>query len=262
MTAPAPRPAATVIVLRDRPTGLEVFLLQRGRGLGFMANAWVFPGGRVDPHDALVDHPSVIGGGRALSFWGLSRADGVGYLVAAIRETLEEVGIWLGDGAVGEDERARVVGGGGLGDLLDRTGATVDLDRLAPWSWWVTPEVEPRRYDTRFLLAIADAEAGPLQEHEAAAARWIRPCDALAEAAAGTLGLAPPTWWTLTELATYTTAADAAAALRSPRAIRPIADLTDGFLLCLPGDPRHPEPPIAGLPSRIQFGQGRWWATR
>ena len=92
--APVARKASTVIVLRVISGRLEVFMIQRNRKTGFMPNAWVFPGGRVDPEDADSSLPSQ-GGAGACSQMGLSREEGQPFLVAAIRETFEETGIWL-----------------------------------------------------------------------------------------------------------------------------------------------------------------------
>src|SRR5688572_1741762 len=97
----APRPAATVILLRDGDAGLEVFMVQRNRRSGFLPNAWVFPGGRVDAEDALHGHPGVRG---RLAIPGMTDAEAAAVGVAAARETLEEAGIWLGQGAADREQ--------------------------------------------------------------------------------------------------------------------------------------------------------------
>ena len=43
-----PRLAASIIVLRDSPSGPEVLLVQRNPEASFMGGAWVFPGGAVN----------------------------------------------------------------------------------------------------------------------------------------------------------------------------------------------------------------------
>ena len=118
------RPAATILLLRDAPDGLEVWLMERARSVGFMASAWVFPGGRVDAGDA--DAPAVGGEHPDIprAFW-----------VAAARELWEEAGVRLGDG-----------------DAWDVRGMT-------PWAHWITPEVEPRAAHER-AVAIERPRTG------------------------------------------------------------------------------------------------------
>ena len=261
-----PRPAATVLVLRESDDdAFEVFMVQRHRKSGFMPSAWVFPGGRVDPTDHLHDHPRVRGGEAPLRQMGVDRRIGLPFLVAAVRETFEESGVWLGTGALPASVRDPLARGEhALADLLDAHDATVDLDRLGAWSWWVTPDAEPRRYDTRFLVARATAARARHDERETVDSAWFRPADALERAQRGELPLAPPTWWTLTELAELDSLEALWAGLeaRPRRPIQPILEIGDGSLeLRLPGHPEHPEPAIDGLPARIGFAQGRWWAT-
>lgn len=259
------RRAATVLVLRDGTQGPEVFMVQRHRKSGFMPSAWVFPGGRVDERDALHGHPRVQGGERSAAHMGLSRSEAVEFLVAAVRETFEEAGVFLGSGALPQDLRHALQAGEiAFGDLLHTHDAQVHLDRLSPWSWWVTPEQEPRRYDTRFFLAHAVGGPARHDEHETVDSAWIQPGDALSRADAGEFPLAPPTWWTLRELAGFPSvdAIFEASEERTPRSIQPILNLgPEGLELVLPGHPDHPDPPIEGIPTRIGFDQGRWWST-
>jgi 8-oxo-dGTP pyrophosphatase MutT (NUDIX family) len=251
----APRPAATVVLLRDArpggPSGLEVFMVQRNRRSGFLPNAWVFPGGRVDAADALHGHPGVRG---RLAIPGVSDADAAAIGVAAVRETLEEAGVWLGEGTVSDRDRA-------LPDLL-ADGAAVDLDRLRAWSWWVTPEVEPKRFDTRFLVALASHGEARHDDREVVDSRWVSPRAVIDAGDQAAFPLAPPTWWTLRELAAHADAASAFAAERpAGRPIQPVMEFGDqGLVLLLPGHPAHPEPAVDGLPDRITAEGGRWVA--
>lgn len=265
-----PVPASTVVLLRDAAEGVQVFMVQRHRNSGFMPSAWVFPGGRVDPGDALSGHPGVRGGGRACAAMGMSVQAGVPYLVAAVRETFEEAGLWLGDGEVPASERGPLARSErSLVELLDATGAVLDLDRLAPWAWWITPKVEPRRFDTRFLVARASGE-GRHDAHETVDSGWFTVAELLSGAQSGRFPMAPPTWWTLRELADLPTvdAVLAAAPARPGRPIEPILSITPGpsgsvaadVRLLLPGHPEHPEPAIPGLPAEVRYLQGRWWA--
>ncbi len=222
------RPAATVILLRDGPRGPEVWLMERSRSVGFMASAWVFPGGRVDPGDdlpvSLPEHEGAI----PAAFW-----------VAAARELEEEAGVRLGD-----------PGG-------------PSLNRLRPWAHWITPEVEPRRYDTWFFTARIPPDQTPVHDGgEAVDGGWFTVADALRRAAEGALPLAPPTLRTLLELAPFGSVTDVLAA---PRRLVPICPrfLTgeDGLhYVLLPGDPEHPAPDPVDPPFRYVFDAGRWWA--
>ena len=152
------KPAATVIILRDAIDGPEVLMLKRSGRSGFFPNAWVFPGGRVDPDDA-----STPTRGQAL---GLS-LDDRSFGVAAIRETFEEAGVWLGDGPANPSLREAL--NTRQATLASAPHLTADLARLALWSWWITPENEPKRYDTRFFIALLhpdEAKAAECDQHE------------------------------------------------------------------------------------------------
>jgi len=229
----APRAAATVLVVRDAGAGLEVFLVQRHRRSGFLPNAWVFPGGAVEEADRLRAADPELRGGEALAAFGLPRTVALAYGLAAVRETREESGI------------------------------TIGLDDLHAWSWWVTPEAEPRRFDTRFMLAVVRDAAGRHDDVETVASQWITPAGALA-AGQSAVPLAPPTWWTLRELAACGTVTAALAATRpADRAIRPVMSFhEDGMRLALPGHPDHPDPAVPGFPDRITWERDRWVGWR
>ena len=253
MTAEA-RPAATVIIIRDRQAGPEVLMLKRSGRAGFFPNAWVFPGGRVDPSDG-----SAKVRGAAFGLSATDRAFGV----AAIRETYEEAGVWLGNGTPSHDFRDAL--NARSATLADAPNLTADLGRLALWSWWITPEVEPKRYDTRFfvtLLTDDEAQNASCDEVETVEHRWVAPNEAVSEAEAGTFFLAPPTYLTLCELASVKTGTEAMnnAASRTVHPIIPKLDIQDGqWTVVLPGDPSYPtENPVDG-PTKVEFREGRWW---
>jgi 8-oxo-dGTP pyrophosphatase MutT (NUDIX family) len=247
------RPAATVIVLRDGLEGPEVLMLKRSGRAGFFPNAWVFPGGRVDP----ADHTTQTGGVTH----GMDPADKA-FAVAAIRETFEEAGVWLGSGEATQEFRAA------LNDrsktLKDAPDLRAALDRLAFWSWWITPEVEPKRYDTRFFVALldhAEAQYAQCDETETVAHRWVRPVDAVDQAEAGTFFMAPPTYLTLAEISACPSG-KAIMDLAADRVVRPIMprlDINDGqWTITLPGDPSYPtDHPVSGS-TKAEFRDGRW----
>jgi 8-oxo-dGTP pyrophosphatase MutT (NUDIX family) len=247
------RPAATVVVLRDGPAGLEVYLQRRTMTMGFAAGLWVFPGGRVDPADT---DPAVDASwsGPDLGTWaarlGLDRARARGVVVAACRECLEEAGVLLADRAPGPAalDAARhdlLTGGNGLAAVLTRLGVRLDTGRLRYWSWWVTPEAEARRYDTRFFVAgLPQGAAVTVHGREAEHGHW-RP---VASATAGPVRMLPPTWCTLRELAAFSSVAEVLAAADA-RAVERILPVWAGDAVVLPSGERIPLPVPAPAPA-------------
>jgi len=200
--APA-RPAATVLLLRDGPTGPEVFMVVRHREIEFAAGALVFPGGRVDPPDAEIAAA-------------LGRDDPHGALrVAAIREAFEESGLLLArtQGGVALDpaqgaavaaahREALNAGSRGFAALLQAEGLVPDVEALVRFAHWVTPADLAKRFDTHFFLAPAPGgHAATHDGHEAVDSVWITPAAALAEAKAGSKTLLFPTRLNLQRLA-------------------------------------------------------------
>jgi len=144
-----------VVVARDSDGGMEVLMVQRSRGASFMANAWVFPGGRVDEKDGPL-------------------SERASFAAAAVRELAEEAALHL------------------------------DASGLHAFARWITPSVEPKRFDALFFLAAApespaDQDARP-DAGETVASRWARPRTLLDEHDAGTLRLPPPTYAMLEDL--------------------------------------------------------------
>ncbi len=173
------RRASTVCLVRDASGGLEVLMVQRPHTARFMPSAWVFPGGAVDPDDA--DPPAEFG--SEVSDW----------RVAALRELIEETGIWLTEDGVREGdltERAF--------EVIRRKGMALDPGSLVYFSNWVTPEVFPIRFDTRFYLAMVPTDTNArVDGHELVDHAWVRPLDALDRESAGAWDVAFPTRETL-----------------------------------------------------------------
>lgn len=228
-SAPA-RLAATVVLLRDDPgSGApQVFLQRRVHGMAFAGDMTVFPGGGVAPGDR---PGSLAWRGPEPAWWagrfGYPAADAAAVVVAAVRETFEECGVLLAgpgtvDGRARDDLVARLRT---LPDVLAAAGLALRADLLAPWARWVTPEAEPRRYDTAFLVArLPDGQEADARTTEAVEATWWSPADALAGADRGALRLLPPTRHTLEDLAAHpsTAAVLAAARDRAVRTYRPV----------------------------------------
>ncbi len=250
--APAARPAATVVVCRASEAGFEVYLVKRHGRSGFMAGAHVFPGGRVDDEDAVVGAALPLGSREAARRMldGIDDEGAAAYCVAAVRETAEECGLLLARTTSGAPVSAaaaarvveRVRSGRTFAASLDDEGLVADVDALRPLAWWVTPKAEPKRYDTRFFLALAPADQVPRVDlHEATEGEWITPAGALAAYRAGRIQLAPPTLATLEDLAGFRDVEAAAAAVQRPLSAIEPALITgdDGLVLALPGDPLH-----------------------
>ena len=235
--APAePRHASTVVLLRDRADGLEAYLLRRQKTMAFAAGMYVFPGGSVDPRDEVLPDAAWVGPEPARWAPLLNADEGLAkaLVCAAVRETFEESGVLLA-GADAEavvadttaddweaDRLALIDRTLSFAALLDRRGLVLRADLLRPWAHWITPEVEPRRYDTRFFVAaLPDGQRTRDVGGEADLVTWERPADALAAADRGELGMLPPTAFTLNELSTFDTVADVLAA-GDARDIRPV----------------------------------------
>jgi 8-oxo-dGTP pyrophosphatase MutT (NUDIX family) len=250
-TAPVPtRDAATVLLLRDRPGGPQAYLLRRVQAMSFAGGMHVFPGGSVDPADAQAEigwaGPPVEQWARWLS---CDVPQARALVCAAVRETFEESGVLLAglheDDVLAdvssdewEAERAALEAREhSLSELFARRGLVLRSDLLRPLAHWITPEAEPKRFDTRFFLAELPAgqvcrEAGT----EADSRVWVRPQDALDQ----DLAMLPPT---RSALASVVDAPDVASALAAPREITPVMPvfvLQDGgagdVVLRVPGE--------------------------
>lgn len=265
--AVAPRPAATLLLLRDRLVSdsthraeLEVCVMQRSKQSSFMGGAVVFPGGRIEPADAASEWDEVVerGSGAWLDWWD---DEGRAARIAACREALEEVGLAPIPGVTREqlDTLRRAV----TPAAFLAVGCRLDLGALVPFARWVTPEAESRRFDARFFLAAAPPGVEPVSdEHEAVRVLYETPRQLLTQFERDEISLFPPTHRSLELLASVTTVAEAfnLARTASLEVICPRFLVEDGApVLALPGDPQHEirEPRIAGG-SRYMLREGRW----
>jgi len=211
MSEPAtPRPASTIVLLRDGPAGLETFMVVRHHQIDFASGALVFPGGRMEAADAEL----------AASLEG---ADPLGpFKVAAIREAFEECGVLIArprgeDGLVPAGRAAALDRAAPFAELLARENLAPAVDRLVPFAHWITPVFLPKRFDTRFFLALAPPDQALAHDgREAVDSIWISPREALAQHG-GRFKLLFPTERNLWKLAAHADAASAlAAALAAP----------------------------------------------
>ncbi|WP_285700377.1 NUDIX hydrolase [Actinomadura sp. NBRC 104412] len=243
-TQPVPaRDAATVVVLRDHAErGLEAFMLRRVASMAFAPGAYVFPGGSVDPRDGEAD---LAWSGPSPAEWGAAFAAGETLarelVCAAVRETFEETLVLLAgptestvvDDTRGEgweaDRQALLDRSLSFGEFLDRRDLVLRSDLLRPWAHWITPVIEPRRYDTRFFVAgMPDGQRARDVSTEADRVAWVRPAEAVERARAGEWFLLPPTLATMVELSAYETVADVLAAPRRIVTYEPVAEIVDG----------------------------------
>ena len=264
-----PRDAATVVLLRDGTAGPEVYLLRRRPTMAFAAGMHVFPGGAVDPRDR-DGAARWIGPPPATWAEAFSCDPGLaGALVcAAVRETFEESGVLLAahedgtpvtdtTGADWERDRLALIDGAlALSDFLARRSLVVRADLLRPWAHWVTPEWQPRRFDTRFFLAaLPPGQRTRDVGGEADRVTWLPVAEAFDAFAAGSLTMMSATASTLRDLSAHPDVASAMAASRRVRAIRPRPLLTDGRLEYVYDGERGPAPMselVEPLPRPVQ----------
>ncbi len=269
-----PKDAATLLLLRDGPSGPEIFCVERNKKSAFMGGAIVFPGGKVDALDADAAWSHITTAPHAA---GAGLADDQDHLraltVAACRESLEEACIVpVSGGALDEAglralQSALTAGSTALRAALEARRLKLDLGALVPFARWVTPVAESRRFDARFFVARApEGQIGAHDEHETVSSFWATPRDVLARWDEGRVQLAPPTHRTLTVLSAHASVDDAVeAALQAslapicPRLVPHKDAQGDTLALVLPGDPEHdvPEARVAG-PSRYVLRGERW----
>ncbi|MET7365369.1 NUDIX hydrolase [Streptomyces sp. NPDC005566] len=229
LTAVDPRRAATVMLLRDGPSGTDttgpaVHMLRRRTSMAFAGGAYAYPGGGVDPRD---DDHLVGWAGPSLEHWAerlgvetVTEAQAV--VCAAVRETYEEAGVLLAgptaDTVVSDttgadweaDREALVARELSFAAFLDRRGLVLRSDLLGAWARWITPEFEPRRYDTWFFVAaLPEGQRTRNASTEADRTVWISPGEAADGYDKGELLMMPPTVATLRALRPYGTAAEA-----------------------------------------------------
>jgi 8-oxo-dGTP pyrophosphatase MutT (NUDIX family) len=251
--------AATVIVLRDGAAGMEVLMLRRmEKESDQYSGAAVFPGGTVDANDRdLHAHCRGLDDAAASRRLGLA-ANGLDHYAAAVRECFEEAGLLFAIGAAGrpvtfddwpsgEVDALRAFvdeGGDAMLRLCQRHGWRLAVDRLAYFSHWLTPMGMPRRYDTRFFVALAPAAQNARADgRETVEALWLRPADALASARG--LKLMNVQQRILEQLATFQSAAECMAHARRldkvPLVMPRIAQGPAGRRPVNPGHPAYEE---------------------
>ncbi len=200
-----PRPAATVILLRDSDAGIQTFLMRRAATLSFAPGALVFPGGAVETGDG---DPIAAWTGPLPAQWaawlGCDAGTASSLLCAAVRETFEECDVLIAGPPDGPDAaRLReALAQGSFTALLNERGWALRSELLRPWMRWVTPEFSATRYDTYFFLAtVPDGQLPVVASSETDDAAWYSVPSVLDEYRRGSQPLALPTAAALRDVA-------------------------------------------------------------
>ena len=288
-----PLDAATVILARENTDqDFEIFLMRRHRNQSFMGSAYVFPGGRLDKADTgrqLTAYSQGLAAEEAVATLNEPDLDhdlALGLFFAAIRETFEEAGVLLAVPASGGvlDFKDQETGSRfetyrrkihdqemTLRDLAEEEELVYALDLLTPYSHWITPDIESKRFDTRFLLARMPKNQAPIHDSiEMTESLWVSPAKALAGFEAGEILLMPPTLKTIEELAEFSSL-DQLFTSASTKEIYPILPQgeagPDGVVLKLPRDPEYSiegykQPARPEEKTRIVNLNGKWRTMR
>jgi 8-oxo-dGTP pyrophosphatase MutT (NUDIX family) len=245
-----PETASTVLVLRERPSSLEVLCVRRHPDLRAWGGAVAFPGGKVDPCDAdpafgsqaTPPHP------RVFAFSDDPSVE-LACVVAAARELFEEAGLLAARGPCDAQQlralRLRYKDGQ-FRSLLQHSGVVLDLAQLRPVARWVTPPAQPVRFDARFyFMALPVGQDVFHIGQENTECFWSEPTEILERFERRDLDLVPPTQWMLYSLSKFKRLDDFARfAARQPlRQVCPECSRLDGGVhLVLPGHPEHSQP--------------------
>ncbi len=189
-------PAATVLLVRDHNSTVEVFMIKRAMKTNF-GGAWVFPGGKVDSSDDIKNiskYSPLLNDEEASKRLGI-KSGGLVYWIACIRECFEESGILLADNEQkkiskgwfkGSDEeivnqykKQLLQGNDVFLELIDKFDLTLSTDEIAYISHWITPKIEKRRYSTRFFIARCPNQLATHDGLEGVESRWLEPKVAL-----------------------------------------------------------------------------------
>ena len=293
-----PKPAATIILLRERkPQGFEIFLLKRHEKSSFMAGNFVYPGGRVDQEDGSLDICSLSKGitfEEAYQIFGgtTSPEESFAHWIAGIRELFEEAGVLFAynqDGTLFQlkegSQREKFLH---YRELLQKGRMTIcqmaqeekllfALDQLYYYAHWITPEAHAHRFDTRFFLACHPAgQEASYDQKETTAGVWLPPERALEENLKGEVCLSPPTLKTIEDLSRFKSINELLNSLKR-KEVHPIlpilTQISSETLIIFPWDPEYgmfqkgkiSDPIYHGRPSRpddnttrVVLKQGSW----
>jgi len=239
-----------------------------------LGGAYVFPGGKVDAADALLDMDTHLDQPLPVLHSALNEHDitpitAASLYVAAMREAFEESGILFAHGATHSHaaQATRLLREGVAFDtLLAQMALRLHSSSVLPWSRWITPKqpsVTNKRFDTRFFVAaVPNDQIARHDDFEATESVWLSPRTALEQYWQGQIELAPPQIMSLVQLSRHTQVNSVlqAARLQRPALIAPESFENEGCrVICYPGDERHSVPAraMAG-PTRLIYRNKRF----
>ena len=215
------KPAATVILMREAKKGdFEIFMVKRSSRSPF-GSLYVFPGGKLDPEDSDNGlYPCCEGMDDAAASRQLGITDNaLSFWIACIRECFEEVGVLLAnpdDSIMHDSEKLnkmrRKLNNKEITfkDICISESLRLRAKNIVPCAHWITPAIEPKRFDTRFFLAKVNAKQ--LASHdgfELTESFWIKPADALVKFKNGEMNMILPTIKNIEKLAEFSSSEEA-----------------------------------------------------
>ncbi len=218
---PPLRDAATVVLVQEANSRLEIYLLKRSTKSGFMGGLYVFPGGHVDEQDKGLENwkPYIDFSAdqieKNLSDQNFPIEKALSFSIASIRETLEEAGVFIAS-KINQtqndyDDFAKLrlnrdLSPSWFKDKIIEDNWTLSLSNLGKWSHWITPELMKKRFDTRFFVAFMPENQACVPDNmETEHGIWLTPQKALEQNLKGVIPLSPPTIVTLTQLSEFKT---------------------------------------------------------
>ena len=214
------RPAATVILMREGTDTFEIFMVKRSMKSSF-GSLYVFPGGTLDPEDSLPEMYQYCEGlsdDQASAKLAVNQ-NGLAYWVACIRECYEEVGILLtnkSDMLLQDlkklDDYRQQLNSKEITfyEICKENNLQLRANNIVPCAHWVTPDIEPKRFDTRFFLAKVHSEQlGVHDGYELTESFWISPAKALEKFHQGEMNMIMPTIKSLEALAQFSSREEA-----------------------------------------------------
>lgn len=230
----APVPAATTILLRDTPGGVEVLMLKRAQASAVLGGVYVFPGGKVDA------------------------ADRAPALLASLEESPESLLARIGNTPVSPEEAAAFFVAARR-ETREECGVDVSIRDLVSWSRWTTPVLASfmkKRFDTQFFVTeMPSGQAALHDDHEAVASNWFAPREALQRYWQGEIEMAPVQVMSLIDLSRFSSVDHALTVGRSRPAPHVLPEpFQDGEtrVLTYPGDPMH-SVPVRALPGPLRL---------
>ena len=220
-----PKPASTVLLIRDSQDSIEVFMIKRSMKTNF-GGVWVFPGGKIDGEDISNDYLKYsphLDDALASERLGLKK-NGLSYWAACIRECFEESGILLAnkkgvnlkntvlnkdDLKIIDQYKSKILKGENIFyQMIDTLNLELATNELAYISHWVTPKIEKRRYSTRFFIARTTDQVAVHDGVEGVESKWINPEEALEESKSGNFPMIMPTIKNLEMICGFTDTAE------------------------------------------------------